>query len=168
MQQPPPATAPDWYLLDTNILARLTERSSRQHQTAANAVKTLIARGALLFITPQNFGEFWSLATRPPTKNGMGLTAATAAAEFANHKNAFRMLPDDAATFAQWERLVSTYGVIGPDVHDARLAAVALVYQVPNVLTFNGKHFRRFAPEGLKIVDPASIATATQPTTGSK
>ena len=159
-QQPTaPATAPDWYLLDTNILARLTERQSRQHQTAANAVKTLIARGDFLFITPQNFGEFWNLSTRPTTKNGMGLTAATAAAEFANHKAAFRMLPDAAATFVQWERLVSTYGVIGPDVHDARLAAVALVYQVPNVLTFNGKHFRRFAPEGLKIVDPANIAT---------
>ena len=160
-QQPTaPATAPAWYLLDTNILARLTERGARQHQTAANAVKTLIARGDLLFITPQNFGEFWSLATRPPTKNGMGLPVATAASEFANHKNAFRMLPDNPATFAQWERLVSTYGVIGPDVHDARLAAVALVYQVPNVLTFNGKHFNRFAPEGLKIVDPATIANA--------
>ena len=154
-----PTTAPDWYLLDTNILARLTERQSRQHQTAANAVKTLITRGDLLFITPQNFGEFWSLATRPTTKNGMGLTATTAAAEFASHKGLFRMLPDAAAMFPQWERLVSTYGVTGPDVHDARLAAVALVYQVPNVLTFNGKHFRRFAPEGLKIVDPASIAT---------
>ena len=157
-QQPTaPATAPPWYLLDTNILARLTERNSRQHQTAANAVKTLITRGDLLFITPQNFGEFWSLTTRPATKNGMGLTATKAAAEFANHKVAFRMLPDDAAMFAQWERLVSTYGVIGPDVHDARLAAVALVYQVPHILTFNGKHFRRFAPEGLKIVDPANI-----------
>jgi predicted nucleic acid-binding protein len=168
MPQTPQATAPDWYLLDTNILARLTERTSRQHQTAADAVRILIARGALLFITPQNFGEFWSLTTRPTTKNGMGLTAATAAAEFANHKGAFRMLPDAAATFAQWERLVSTYNVTGPDVHDARLAAVALVYQVPHVLTFNGKHFRRFAPEGLKIVDPATIANATQPTTGTK
>jgi len=159
-----PQTVPDWYLLDTNISARLTEHNSRQHQTATNAVRILIARGDLLFITPQNFGEFWSLATRPTTKNGMGLTADAAAAEFANHKNIFRMLPDDAATFAQWERLVTTYNVIGPDVHDARLAAIALVYNVPNILTFNVKHFRLFEPEGLKIVDPASIATIQTPT----
>lgn len=159
-----PTPTPNWYLLDTNILARLTERQSRQHQTAANTVRILIARGDLLFITPQNFGEFWSLATRPNAKNGMGLTAARAAVEFANHKAIFRVLPDDAATFAQWERLVITYNVIGPDVHDARLAAIALVYNVPNVLTFNVKHFRRFEPEGLNIVDPASIAAVQPPT----
>ena len=155
--------APDWYLLDTNILSRLTERHSRQHQAAANAVRILITRGDLLFITPQNFGEFWSLATRPTTKNGMGLTVASAA-EFANHKSIFRMLPDDAATFAQWERLVTTYHVIGPDVYDARLAAIALVYDVPNILTFNVKHFRRFEPEGLKIIAPTSITTIQSPT----
>lgn len=162
-QQTEPIAAPDWYLLDTNILARLTERNSRQHQTATSAVRVLIARGDLLFITPQNFGEFWSLATRPLAKNGMELTATSAATEFANHKALFRMLPDDATTFAQWERLVATYNVVGPDVHDARLAALALVYQVPHILTFNVKHFRRFETEGLKTVDPATLAATQAP-----
>ncbi len=82
-----------------------------------------------------------------------------ARAEFAKHRAAFVLLPDRAEVFAQWEHLVQTYGVGGIQVHDTRLAAVALVYKVPHVLTFNAKDFRLFTPEGLSIVDPSNVPT---------
>ncbi len=156
-QPPQPQTAPALYLLDSNILARLTETTSPMHQAASDAVAALTARGDLLFVTPQNFVEFWNLATRPADKNGFGLTTAQAAAQLARHEAAFRLIPDHSAIFGQWKRLVSAYNVQGTNTHDTRLAAVAIAAKVPNILTFNFKHFRRFAPEGLTAIDPATI-----------
>ncbi len=127
------------------------------HQTASDAVTALTARGDLLFVTPQNFVEFWSVATRPINKNGLGLSLADAATELAKHEAAFRLIPDTAAIFPQWKRLVSLYQVQGVDTHDTRLAAVAITSKVPNLLTFNIKHFWRFAPEGLTAIDPATV-----------
>lgn len=155
------AVRPALYLLDTNILTRLTESASPMHQTASDAVASLTARGDLLFTTPQNFVEFWNVATRPTDKNGLGLSVADAAAELAKHEAAFRLIPDTAAIFPQWKRLVSLYQVKGTNTHDTRLAAVAIASKVPNLLTFNFKHFRRFAPEGLAAIDPATVPPLT-------
>jgi hypothetical protein len=50
-------------------------------------------------------------------------------------------------------------GVIGKQVHDARLVAVCHVHGVTHLLTFNVAHFARmsgFGP-GLVVVDPASV-----------
>ncbi len=156
--------APELYLLDTNILARLTQATSPMHEAATDAVAALTARGDLLFVTPQNFVELWNLATRPADKNGFGLTTAQAATQLARHEAAFRLIPDNAAIFGQWKRLVSAYGVQGTNTHDTRLAAVAIAASVPNILTFNFKHFRRFAPEGLSAVDPATVLPVTNST----
>ena len=47
--------------------------------------------------------------------------------------------------------------VEGKQVHDARIAAVALAYGVPYILTFNLKDFWRFARFGVTAVDPSTI-----------
>ena len=59
--------------------------------------------------------------------------------------------------FPRWRRLVTARGVSGKPAHDARLAAAALAAGVGAVLTFNGKDFRRFAPDGLTALDPAAV-----------
>jgi hypothetical protein len=54
---------------------------------------------------------------------------------------------------------VESLGIIGKQVHDARLVAVCHVHGVKNLLTFNTTHFAalaKFAP-GLTIVEPVSI-----------
>jgi predicted nucleic acid-binding protein len=146
-----------FYLLDTNILLRLSDPNSAQHQAAKDAVANLVASGAVLFITPQNLIEFWDAATRTKLKNGLALTPNAAQNEIATHKATFRLLPDNANILPEWERLASIYQVEGRNVHDTRLAAVALVYKVPNFLTFNIKHFRHFTSEGLTAIDPATV-----------
>jgi len=153
-----------FYLLDTNILLRLTETSSATHATTLQAVSALLADGAVVFITGQNLIEFWNVATRPLEKNGLGLTTAEVSAELARHKAAFRLLPDSPAILAQWETLVVRYDVQGQKVHDARLAAVALSYQVSHLLTFNDRDFKRLAPAGLQIIDPAGVALGSERT----
>lgn len=151
------------YLLDTNILLRRADQQNPAHPTAIEAVARLLAEGATMCITAQNLIEFWAVATRPAEKNGLGWDAAKTQSELAKLQAAFTLLPDSPAILPRWERLVQLYGVQGVQVHDTRLAAVALVYGVENLLTFNAKDFRRFAPEGLTVVEPATLSAAPIP-----
>jgi hypothetical protein len=58
---------------------------------------------------------------------------------------------------------VEEYDVIGKQVHDARLVAVMLAWQIENLLTLNDRHFRRFEPEGIAIVTPSDLVTGSSP-----
>lgn len=66
-------------LLDTNLLARMTDSAHPQCATARRAVHSLLARRERLIIVPQNLYEFWAVATRKPGpppagQNGLGMT----------------------------------------------------------------------------------------------
>jgi predicted nucleic acid-binding protein len=52
------------------------------------------------------------------------------------------------------KRLVLRHGVTGGKVYDARLVAVANVYRVDGILTFNAGDFRRYG--NLNIIEPES------------
>jgi hypothetical protein len=62
--------------------------------------------------------------------------------------------------YGELKRLIARYGVVGKQVHDARLVAMMLTWQVENLLTLNDRDFQRYAPEGITIVTPASITPA--------
>lgn len=158
-QSPP---SPARYLLDTNVLLRRADSKSPMHSDATQSVSLLLASGAFICITAQNIIEFWNVATRPEANNGLGWDSATATKELANLKAHLTFLPDHPAIFDQWERLVSDYSVQGVQVHDTRLCAVALTYQIGHILTFNGKDFRRFAPEGLVAIDPTTVVAISR------
>ncbi|MBY0227659.1 MAG: PIN domain-containing protein [Gemmataceae bacterium] len=145
-------------LLDTNILIRLANKADAQHALADRAVDELARRGETLCLTPQVLIEFRSVATRP-TPRGLGLPAALADALVAGFEAKFKMLDDTAAIYPAWRLLVTTLGVLGRQVHDARLAAVCHAHGVTHILTFNFAHFNRFVahPPGLVVVDPAAV-----------
>ena len=67
----------------------------------------------------------------------------------------FTVLPDSHEAFRQWRRLIVTHEVKGAKVHDARLAAIMLVYGIRDILTFNAADFRRY--EHVKVLDPSSL-----------
>jgi len=58
-----------------------------------------------------------------------------------------------------WKALVGALGVIGKQVHDARLVAVCHVHAITHLLTFNVSHFVRMAGfgPGVVLVDPVSV-----------
>ena len=60
------------YLADTNLLLRLADPASPQHSIATQALAGLLARSDEVYLTPQNFIEFWAVATRPVEANGFG------------------------------------------------------------------------------------------------
>ena len=145
------------YLLDANVLLRLAQSSHLQHATARSALHALRTDGAQLVTAPQSLNEFWAVATRTSSeRGGLGMPAAGALAYLNLFERHFPMLPE-IPIHAEWKRLILAYGVIGLNAHDARLAAFALAHGVTHLLTFNTKDFNRYAPEGITVVDPATV-----------
>ncbi len=144
---------------DTNLLLRFVELGHPSNPIATRAIHRIRRRGATVFACPQNFVEFWAVATRPISANGLGFSTAQSEIELAKIETLFPMLPDDPAIYPEWRRLVTQAGVSGKPTHDARLMAVAVVYSVDNLLTFNGGDFTRFdalAPT-VTILDPRTV-----------
>jgi predicted nucleic acid-binding protein len=147
------------HLFDTNILARLANKADAQHAIATATIVELHRRGETLHLTPQVLIEFRSLATRAVAHNGLGLSAQEAEIQAAGFEAAFSMLDDSPGVYPAWKVLVSAAGVIGKQVHDARLVAVCHVHAVTHILTFNVSDFARLAGfgPGIAVVDAASI-----------
>jgi predicted nucleic acid-binding protein len=66
------------YLVDTNALLRFADRTHPIHPTICAAVRKLRTSNHQLHATPQNFVEFWNVATRPAERNGFGLVPTEA------------------------------------------------------------------------------------------
>jgi predicted nucleic acid-binding protein len=147
------------YLIDTTILARLANASDAQHAVAVRAVLELHRRGEVLHVTPQVLVEFRNVATRPVAANGLGLPSVDAEAQAATFEARFPLLAETPDIYPAWKALVGALGVIGKQVHDARLVAVCHVHGVTHLLTFNVPHFARMAGfgPGVVVVDPATV-----------
>lgn len=146
-------------LVDTSVLGRLANRSDAAHVVAASAVAALHRGGEVLHVTAQNLIEFRNFATRPVGANGLGLPPADAAALGSAFEAAFPLLEETPAIYLGWRAVADAAGVIGKQVHDARLVAVCQAHGVGKLLTFNVRHFIRlaaFAP-GITVLDPASV-----------
>jgi predicted nucleic acid-binding protein len=143
------------YLADTNVLLRWPRPADPLYTVAQQAVRTLLRRGEQLYVTPQNFVEFWSVATRPASVNGLAMTPVEADAEVGRLEQLFLLAPDDPAIYGEWRRLVASIGVSGAQVHDARLVAVMRVHGLTHILTFNPTDFARYP--GITVVRPQDV-----------
>jgi predicted nucleic acid-binding protein len=142
-------------LVDTNILLRMTRRSDPQHQLVDTALAQLAGQGTILHYTHQNIAELWNAMTRPLARNGFGLTVVEADREVRVIEAGMSFLPDNASVYREWRRIVLELGVLGVQVHDARLAAAMYVHRVSHILTLNVTDFSRFS--GITAVHPGSI-----------
>jgi predicted nucleic acid-binding protein len=147
------------FLVDTSVLGRLASTGDAQHSRAIHAVLTLEQRGEILLVAPQSLIEFRNFSTRPKKYNGLGLTPAEAEAHIADFKADFQLIPESPDVFPAWEAIAHATGVIGKQVHDARLVAICQVAGVASILTFNVTHFTMLATfvPGLAIVDPMTV-----------
>jgi predicted nucleic acid-binding protein len=143
-------------LLDTNVLARLAQPAHPHHHLAVTAVDALDQQGNQLCLVPQVLYEFWVVATRPLASNGLGFSAAEAAGELSRILGLFKLFPETAAVFPEWQSLVTMQTVMGKNAHDARLVAAMLVNGLTYLLTFNVADFSRYA--AIQVMDPAAVA----------
>jgi predicted nucleic acid-binding protein len=142
-------------LIDTNILLRSAQPGHPLSPVATDAVAKLLRRSEDVFYCPQTIAEFWNVATRPVDTNGLGFSDEEAWEEIESIERVLMLLPDGPGIYPEWKRLVKHYAVRGVKVFDARLAAVANVYGIANLLTFNIGDFKRYSH--IIVLDPASL-----------
>lgn len=143
------------YLVDTNILLRMSQPNHAMHSLALNAVNSLLSSKKALYIAPQNIIEFWNVATRPLDKNGLGMSLQEVQAKVRKIENILTLKLDSPNIHKQWCYLVVNYQVKGVNVHDARLVAFALVHGLTHILTFNDKDFKRY--QEITVVRPDEV-----------
>jgi predicted nucleic acid-binding protein len=146
-------------LLDTNLLARMTDSMHPQCAASRRAVHFLLARRERLIIVPQNLYEFWAVATRkpgpPPTgQNGLGMTCEQASQWLHFFQRRFTVLPDRPELLEGWHALVKALSIKGFKSHDARLVAAMQTYGISRLLTFNASDFKGFS---ITVIDPAFL-----------
>jgi predicted nucleic acid-binding protein len=149
------------WLIDTNVLLRLADARSPEHGMAAAAVEHLLASNNDLYISAQVLVEFWSVATRPESANGLGWSTAISAEALRGMRDQFPLLNETPEVLDRWFELVERCQVAGKRSHDARLAALLLVHGIQQLLTFNTADFPR--TWGVESAHPAQvIAKPTQ------
>jgi predicted nucleic acid-binding protein len=118
------------YLVDRSVLMRLANGADPSHSIAAGAMLELHRRKESLHLAPQNLVEFRNAATRPTAVNGLGLSSSEAEAKANGFEARLLLLPETPAIHQTWKSIVSTLGILGKQVHDARLVAVCHVNAV--------------------------------------
>jgi len=145
------------WLADTNVLLRAIQRDDLHTRTLARtALKTIHRRGDSVCVLPQNLMELWAVATRPLDVNGLGLSVQHAARAVSVCESFFAVLPETAAIFPEWRRLVLAYQVVGLKAHDTHLVAAMVVHSVKRILTFDAHDFSRYRE--IEAVQPIQLA----------
>ncbi|MCI0387425.1 MAG: type II toxin-antitoxin system VapC family toxin [Acidobacteria bacterium] len=132
-------------LLDSNILIYSANPASPFYSECVKGMSVIRQNGDTPCIVPQSLYEFWTVATRPVDRKGLGLMPVQAHRELATIKTLFPFFPDSAAIYPEWERLVTQYSVSGRTAHDARYIAAMTVHGITHLLTYNKDDFKRFS-----------------------
>jgi predicted nucleic acid-binding protein len=132
------------YLIDSNILIRWVKPDDRDYILVNRVIENLIRQGSTLSYSSQNLAEFWNTCTRPPDRNGYGLSTEEADLRAGVIEDALDILPDSLAVHREWRKLIVAHRVSGAQVHDARLVAAMHVHGVKRILTFNERDFGRY------------------------
>ncbi len=143
------------YLIDTNILLRLSKQDDPQHGLVQNELENLDKQGAALYFSLQNIAEFWNVCTRPVDKNGYGLSIDETKLRVEAIERTMTLLPDNERVYPLWRGIVAENNVRGVQVHDARLAALMQSHGVTHILTLNQPDFVRYAE--IRVVRPGQV-----------
>ena len=143
------------YLVDTNILLRLSKEDDPNYALVQSATDALIKNRVQLSYTPQNISEFWNVCTRPASHNGFGLSVDETDTRVHAIERVMALLPDNEQIYWVWRDLVVTNGVRGVQVHDTRLAASMQVHAVSHILTLNRPDFARYT--NINVVHPRDV-----------
>ena len=143
------------YLLDTNVLLRLSDSASPDQARMFAAISQILAQTDECCITAQVLIELWVVATRPVGVNGLGWTIEQADSAIAQLTARFSLLQETEAIYPTWRNLVNTHRVIGKRTHDLRLIAVMMTHTVTHLLTLNVRDFPNIS--GITIVHPQTL-----------
>ena len=147
------------YLVDTGVLLRAVDRKSPDHAAIMAAFREFRRRQDRLSASAQSIREFWNVSTRPTTARGdYGRSIERTIHWVSSFERILRILPETPATYARWRDIVEQYKVIGLQVHDANLVAVADIYGAGAVVTLNPSDFARFST--VQVLTPEQVVAS--------
>jgi len=141
--------------VDTNVLIYAHREESPFHERAAIAFAELAEGRAPWAIPWPCLHEFYAIATHPrvytpPTPRQRALQQIEAWLE----SPSLVLLSETAAHWPTLRQLIENAALVGPAVHDARIAALCKQHGVKQVWTAD-RDFGRFA--GLRAVNPLIV-----------
>lgn len=152
------------YLLDTNILLRLSQPHDPAYQSIIDSIALLQQQADTEFcFLLQSLSEFWNVCTRPVENNGYGFSIAETDRRARAIEGFCVYLPDTPQVYAEWRLLVVKHSVVGVQVHDAKLAAAMKAHGIMHILTLNPRDFRRYSNSGLISVTPDEVLQGKAP-----
>jgi predicted nucleic acid-binding protein len=146
------------YLLDTNILLRLSHPADAQNPIVTTAVATLLNQGDECYLAAQVLVELWAVATRPTDVNGLGWSPAQIRSAIEQLLEQFPLAEDHPQVFPTWLDLVTKHQIQGKRTHDIRIVAVMLSADIRHILTLNPKDFSGISE--ITIVHPQTIVAS--------
>ncbi|MGB7415020.1 MAG: type II toxin-antitoxin system VapC family toxin [Thermosynechococcaceae cyanobacterium] len=151
------------YLLDTNVVLRLSNPSDAQHGLVTDAISTLLLQGDECWLTAQILIELWVVATRPTDVNGLGWSIEQTRSIIDQLLDRFPITEEGSLIFTNWLTLVTDNRIKGKRTHDARIASVMLASDVNHILTLNPKDFAGIS--NITVVQPHEVVeTAAEDT----
>ena len=138
--------------IDTNILVYAHRKDARFFTTARARVKALAEGGTPWAIPAPCLHEFLAIATHPriydpPSRLGQAMNQVTAWLE----SPGLVVLSEGPGYWELFERVLARSQVVGPRVHDARIATLCLHHRVAKLWTVD-RDFSRFSE--LKVENP--------------
>lgn len=131
-------------LLDTCVLTAYFNRSHLHNVAVTNQIVQFFQENQSPVLAPQCLYEFYVVATRPQTANGIGLSPKDAFSTIAQAENLFPVLPDTVDLFPKWKKLLQQFHITGKTAHDTRLVAWMLIHRVNQLYTLNVAYFQRY------------------------
>ena len=140
--------------LDTNVLVAVHRADHPMHNVALSATKRLITTSTPLAIPWPCAHEFFAIVTHkkiwrdptPPDRAWQSLQ------RWQEHNLLF--LHESDAHHTILAALISQARITGPQIHDARVAALCIEHRIHTLLTFD-RDFSRFA--ALRTASPATF-----------
>lgn len=151
-------TRGDLVLVDTNVFLSATDRSRANHREAQGFLKGCTGAGVHCAVTGQILREYFVVATRPTTANGLGLSLGDALANMAVFRGRTVFLDENEAVSRELEVLVRRHSLTKKRGHDTNIAAVLAVFRVPYLVTANTDDFAVF--EDLRVLTPGEALLA--------
>ena len=148
-------------LIDANILLRVAQPAIASHATSLAALTQLANADYELCLVPQSIYEYWVVATRPITVNGLGLTIQDVDQQVQDLLSRFTLLRDERGIFAHWYELVVSNAVHGKLAHDTRMVAAMQRHGLTKLLSYNKPDFSRFA--AIHVLSPDDILAGQMP-----
>jgi predicted nucleic acid-binding protein len=143
-------------LVDTNILVRLRDEKNAEHRHCRSIIEAAAERRVDLVLCAQVMIEYWVVATRPKSNNGLGMTSNEVAADLKNLLTVVDLIPEPPDIGLRWLKLATFHQVSGKTSHDTRVAALMQAEGIRELLTLNPSDFHRYPT--LTCVAPSELA----------